>query len=258
MIYNICNMVDSEKESDLTCSRELLVSKCLPSLSLSLYLTVSVYINVIVREREDSLSEIRAFPWKLCPSESVWCRVCPLISKLFVRSLSSFSVGQCIWEIQSYDARIFHPYFFVLHTCTQRDRRRDREFLREIHYLSRKKNPRNSTSAGQRVAISHHDDMRHRPRRSWLSSFQALGGCVSVLVVSEEKAPAQNVNKAIYSRSKMRNHTARAQLMMRRRRGRKFWPTVHTFRGFVAVLRATTLSQEGQLEFYRKRLPFAE
>ena len=46
-------------------------------------------------------------------------------------------------------------------------------------------------------------------------------------------------------------HSAKAYHMMRRRRGRKFWSTVHAFRVFVVVLRATTLSQKDQREFYR-------
>ena len=58
----------------------------------------------------------------------------------------------------------------------------------------------------------------------------------------------KSTNLEIHGR-KSGNHTSKSQHMIQDRKRRKFGSTVHTFRGFITILRVTTVTQEGQREF---------
>ena len=120
-------------------------------------------------------------------------------------------------------------------------------------------NPKNSTSAGERVAISPHE--HNTPCGMDQDGvdglvFRRLGAVLRRWWSQSESTSDQKPTELDIDGRKCRTHTAKAQYMMQRRTRRKFWSTVHTFRGFIAVLRATTPSQEGESEFHR--LPRAE
>ena len=89
MFCNICNMVDSEKVSVLTLCRELLVSKCLSSLSHYIF---------IIRDREDSFSLwIRVLHSKSCVHQSLYDVVSVLFKfETLVQILQLLSVGRCV------------------------------------------------------------------------------------------------------------------------------------------------------------------
>ena len=172
-------------------------------------LTIFVYIIIIIWQREDSLSDIRVLHWKLCPSESVGCRVFPLISKLSFRFFSSFSVGQCVWELQNYDARIFHPFscsYTPVHK-TERHMEGETANIWERCSTSEKEEHRHSTVAGECGGISHHDHstpcgMEWGGAHGLL--FRRLGAVWRRWWSQRRKHPPPKVNKARYSRSKMR------------------------------------------------------
>ena len=126
-----------------------------------------------------------------------------------VQILQLLSVGRCVWEIQNYDARIFHPFFFLLHTCTQIERDMEGEtanFWGRCSTSWERRTPKQhfSRRAWRNLTPWPQYTMRCGLGRGSWSSFQAFGGCVAALVVSRRKHPPPKVNKARYSRSKMR------------------------------------------------------
>ena len=117
--------------------------------------------------------------------------------------------------------------------------------------------PKNSTLTGERVTISLHDhDTPCGMDQGGADGlvFRRLGAVLRRSWSQSESTSDQKSTKLDIRGRKCRTHTAKAQYMMQRRTRRKFWSTVHTFRGLTAVLRATTLSQEGQREFYHEGL----
>jgi hypothetical protein len=130
-----------------------------------------------------------------------------------------------------------------LHTHIERERdgRRDSELLGKIQSLSRERtNPKNSTLTGERVTISLHDHTTPCGMDQGGADglvFRRLGAVLRRSWSQSESTSDQKSTKLDIRGRKCRTHTAKAQYMIQRRTRRKFWSTVHTFRGLIAVLR---------------------
>ena len=122
-----------------------------------------------------------------------------------------------------------------------------------MQYLLRKKNPETALSKAS-VAESHTMTTTHHAvwtKAEIMGFFSDVWGlCDDTGGLRGGSTRHQKSTKLDIHGRKCGNHTAKAQHMMQRRRGRKLWSTVHAFRGFVAVLRATTLSKEDQRELH--------
>ena len=135
MIYNMCNMVDSvillivrKRVSWHAQVNSWYQSVCQVSL------TVFIYSYYHQREREDSLSGIRVFHSKLCPSEYKCMMSCLSSNFEALVQLVLLLLGraQRVWEIQNDDARIFHPfpsYCTPAHTHRERERWKERQWI---------------------------------------------------------------------------------------------------------------------------------
>ena len=113
--------------------------------------SLTVSVNLL------SLSEIRVFHWKLRPSESVWCRVSPLLSKLLFRS---FSVGHSVFErFKPMMTGFYTPFsFYYTPAHIYRERWQERPWIFQGDAVPlEKEEPWYRTSTGEGVEISHPD-----------------------------------------------------------------------------------------------------
>ena len=90
-------------------------------------LSLSLYTLFFLSERRFSLW------YQSLPLKIVSIRVCRMscLSSNFETLVQILQIllgrGMCVCQIQNYDARIFHPFFFLLQTCTQIEKERWKE-----------------------------------------------------------------------------------------------------------------------------------